>query len=40
MKMWRMRRKKMKEEEKKQPENKTFQRKLVHFNGPFIASVK
>jgi hypothetical protein len=35
--MWRMRRKK---KEKKQPENRTFQRKFVHMNRPFIASVK
>jgi hypothetical protein len=28
------------EEEKKQPENKIFERKFVHMNRPFIASVK
>jgi hypothetical protein len=34
--MWRMRRKR----KEKQPENRTFQRKFVHMNRPFIASVK
>jgi hypothetical protein len=29
-----------KEEEKKQPENRIIQRKFVHMNRPFIASVK
>jgi hypothetical protein len=36
--MWRMRRRKRKE--KKQPDNRIFQRKFVHMNRPFIASVK
>jgi hypothetical protein len=36
--MWRMRRKR--KEEKQQPENRIFQRKFVHMNRPFIASVK
>jgi hypothetical protein len=35
--MWRRKRK---EEEKKEPENRIFQRKFVHMNRPFIASVK
>jgi hypothetical protein len=37
--MWRMRRKR-KEEEKKQLENRLFQRKLVHMHRPFNASMK
>jgi hypothetical protein len=28
------------EEEKKQSENRIFQRKFVHMNRPFIASMK
>jgi hypothetical protein len=36
--MWRMKRRKRKEE-KKQPENRIFQRKFVHMNRLFIASV-
>jgi hypothetical protein len=28
------------EDEKKQPENRTFQQKFIHMNRPFIASVK
>jgi hypothetical protein len=38
--MWRMRRRRKRKEEKKQPENRIFQRKLMHINRPFIASVK
>jgi hypothetical protein len=34
--MWRMKRK----DEKKQPENRIFQRKSIHMNRPFVASVK
>jgi hypothetical protein len=34
-KMWRMRKR-----EKKQSENRIFQRKFVHMNRPFIVSVK
>jgi hypothetical protein len=30
----------VKDEEKKQPENRIFQRKFVHMNRTFIASVK
>jgi hypothetical protein len=36
MKMWRMR----KREEKQQPEYRMFQRKFIHMNKPFIASLK
>jgi hypothetical protein len=36
--MWRRRRKR--KEEKKPLENRIFQRKFVHMNRPFIASVK
>jgi hypothetical protein len=36
--MWIRRRKR--KEEKKQPENRIVQRKFVHMNRPFIASVK
>jgi hypothetical protein len=37
--MWIMRRRKRKEEEKKQLKDRIFQRKFVHMNRPFIASV-
>jgi hypothetical protein len=35
-----MRRRKMKNEERKQLESRIFKRKLVHMNRPFTASVK
>jgi hypothetical protein len=39
--MWRTRRRmKREKEEEKKPENRIFQRKFVHMNRPFIASVK
>jgi hypothetical protein len=34
-----MRKKKRKNEERKQPESRVFQRKFVHMNRPFIASL-
>jgi hypothetical protein len=37
MKMWRMRNRK---EKQQQPENRIFQRKFIHMNRPFTASVK
>jgi hypothetical protein len=39
MKMWRIRRRKMKEE-KEQLETRIFQQKFVHMNRPFIAPLK
>jgi hypothetical protein len=33
-------RRKRKNEERKQPESRIFQRKFVHMNRPFTASVK
>jgi hypothetical protein len=37
--MWRMKMRKRKEE-KKQPENRIFQRKFTHMGRPFFESVK
>jgi hypothetical protein len=38
--MRRMRKRKRKEEKKNQPKNRIFQRKFVHMNRSFTASVK
>jgi hypothetical protein len=37
--MWRVKSRRRRKE-KKQPENRIFQRKFVHMNRPFVTSVK